>query len=111
MIEEKLLNFMKKRLQVPVVMEEPQKPDDKYVVLEKTGSGRKEYIYTATIVAQSYAKSMYEAAVLNEKVKEAMLSSIEMDDVCACDLNADYNFTDPETHRYRYQAVFEIVHY
>ena len=31
-------------------------------------------------------------------------------DVSACDCNSDYNYTDPETRDYRYQAVFDITY-
>lgn len=110
MIEKVILEYLKRELAVPVHMEEPEKPEKSYVLLEKTGSGRKDYVYGATIAVQSYAPSLYEAAILNESVKEAMLACTE-DTVCSCNLNSDYNFTDPETHRYRYQAVFDLVHY
>lgn len=35
----------------------------------------------------------------------------ELDSVGACRLVRDYNFTDTESRRYRYQAVFEITYY
>ena len=30
--------------------------------------------------------------------------------VFRCELNGDYNFTDTETKRYRYQAVFDLTY-
>lgn len=111
MIEKTVLDYLKTKLPVPVTMEEPEKPGKKYVVLEKTGSGGKDYIFRATIIAQSYGSTLYDAAELNELVKVAMLHITELNEVCRCELNSDYNFTDPKTHRYRYQAVFDLVHY
>lgn len=111
MIEKTILDHLKSTLTVPVLMEEPEKPEESYVIVEKTGSGRKDLICTATVAIQSYASSLYKAAALNEQVKEAMYASPALNEICACELNSDYNFTDPETHRYRYQAVFELVHY
>ena len=111
MIEKIVLDYLSSKLDVPVLMEEPEQKEKRYVLLEKTGSGRKNYIWNATIAIQSYGPSLYEAAELNESVKRAMKDIVGLDQICACEINSDYNFTDPETHRYRYQAVFELVHY
>ena len=42
---------------------------------------------------------------------EAMLALPELDRVAACRLERDYNFTDTETNKYRYQAVFAVTYY
>lgn len=60
---------------------------------------------------QSYGGSLYEAARLNHTVKTAMRDAVTLDDVISCKLNSDYNYTDEETKRYRYQAVFDIRYY
>lgn len=110
MIEEIVRNFLEEKLQLGVYLEVP-KNETTFVVLEKTGSGKEDYINSATIAIQSYGPSLYKAAQLNSLVKEAMEEIIELDDVSSCELNSDYNFTDTETKKYRYQAVFDIVHY
>lgn len=110
MIEEKLLNYLAGQLEVPVHMEVPEDAPDEFVVIEKTGSGMENYIYTATFAVQSYAPSMYEAAALNEMVKDAMSGLTTLPCVSRSALNSDYNFTDTTKKRYRYQAVYDIVH-
>ena len=110
MIETILLEFLKSRLGVPVYMEVPEKDLDVFVVLEKTGSSKVNHIPSATIAAQSYGKSLYEAAKLNEQVKDAIESAIELDEISAVRLNSDYNFTDTATKRYRYQALYVITY-
>lgn len=111
-IEEILLRYLNTVLAAPVYMEVPEHPPDSYVVLEKTGGDRENHLARATIAAQSYAPSLYEAALLNTAVKAAFFSAgEELNELSAVDLNGDYNYTDPETKRYRYQAVFEIYHY
>ena len=40
-----------------------------------------------------------------------MRDAVTLDDVISCKLNSDYNYTDKETKRYRYQAVFDIRYY
>lgn len=111
MIEKVILDYLREALHVPVLMEEPEHPEASFVLLEKTGSGRKDYVNVATVALQSYAPTLYETACLNESVKAAMYGIVNLNVICACELNSDYNFTDPETHRYRYQAVFELTHY
>lgn len=54
---------------------------------------------------------MYKAAELNEEVKKVVAEMIELDSIARVQLNSDYNFTDTETKRYRYQAVFDINYY
>jgi len=54
---------------------------------------------------------MYGAAALNELVKNAVDSLIELDEIASVKLNTDYNFTDTTTKKYRYQAVYDIKHY
>ena len=54
---------------------------------------------------------MFEAAKLNEKIKNLMYDLTTISEVSKVKLNSDYNFTDTETKRYRYQAIFDIYHY
>lgn len=113
MIEKVLYDYMVEAMEgiCPVYMEEPLDKPSKYVLLEKTGSGYSNKIFTATIAVQSYAETMYEAALLNTQVIDAMHDAITLDELGSCRLNSDYNYTDTSTKRYRYQAVFDIVHY
>ena len=77
---------------------------------EKTGSGEEEHINMATFALQSYADSMYEAALLNREVIEKMKNMITLDEIFKVKLNSDYNFTDPSTKKYRYQCIFDITY-
>lgn len=120
MIEKTVLDYLAGNLligttSVPVYMQEPvsRRPDngDTFVVVEKTGSGKENHLCTATIAIQSYAPTLYEAACLNELVKEAMEDIIELDEISKSQLNGDYNFTKVSTKQPRYQAVFDLTHY
>ena len=111
MIEETILNYLSDALEVPVRMEVPQEPPGRFVVLEKTGTGKTNCIPRATIADQSYGTSLLEAARLNEQVKQAMESLDERDEIAAVKLNTDYPYPDTRTKKYRYQAVFDITHY
>ena len=62
-------------------LQKPKNPPSEYVLIEKTGSSRTNYINSATIALQSYADSLYSAALLNEAIKEAMDNSIALNDI------------------------------
>lgn len=111
MIETIVLNYLADNLTVPVLMEEPEERCEEYVLIEKVGSSENDRIQSATVAVQSYAESLYRSAVLNDTVKRAMRDIIVLDSVSRCRLNSDYNFTDTETKRYRYQAVFDLTYY
>lgn len=111
MIEIIVLNHLKAHLSVPVHTDKPENPPNRYVLIDKTGSGKENHLLSSTIAFQSYAESKYEAAKLNEEVKEAVEKMIILDEVAGVELNSDYNFTDTTTKKHRYQAVFDIKHY
>ena len=53
---------------------------------------------------------MYKASELNEIVKEKMDDLITLPNISKSSLNSDYNFTDTQTKKYRYQAVYDIYY-
>ena len=81
-------------------------------VIQRTGGGTLEgHIGTAMAAIQSYGATLYEAAALNETLKAAMAELSELDEIASCKLNSDYDYTDTAKKLYRYQAVFDIIHY
>lgn len=115
MIEISIKKFLESKMSVPVLMEVPKSTVSQFVIIERTGGAQVNHISSAIITIQSYAGTMQKAAELNEEVKHWMLDGIEglitQDDVSSVGLNSDYNYTDTSEKRYRYQAVFDIVHY
>lgn len=111
MIEQIVLEHLAAALAVPVGMEVPDAPPARFAVLEKTSSGREDYICTSQFAVQSYGPTLLAAMELNEQVKAAMDGLDELDEIVSSRLNSDYNFTDTATKRYRYQAVYDVTHY
>lgn len=111
MIEETVRNYLNSRLSVKAYMEEEPDMPEEYILIEKTGGGETNCIKNSTLTIQSFSMSLYGSAKLNEQVKKVMKDSIELDEICKCGLNSDYNYTDTSRKKYRYQAVFDIVHY
>ena len=111
MVEKIVKDYLQSSLEIPVRLEEEDDLGNEYVLIEKTGSSTENHIASATLAVQSYSASLYGAASLNDRVKEAMEEIIELDDISRCELNTDYNYTDTARKKYRYQAVFDLVHF
>lgn len=110
MIEIIIKEYLEKTLKVPVFLEHQSKMPDSFVLFEKTSGGCKDKMNSATFAFQSYGKSMFEAAKLNDELKKVVLGMVELNEIGRVKLNSDYNFTDTTTKRYRYQAVFDFVY-
>lgn len=110
MIAKTLLDYLDSVLDVPVVMEAPEQTSD-YVLIDQTGSSRTNHIITTTFAIQSYGDTLYEAMVLNDAVKDAMVDFAELGNVTRVELQTDYNYTNTATKQYRWQAVYLITHY
>ena len=111
MIEKTILDYLGEHLTVPVYMEEPINKPASYVLIERTGSSESDLIETTTLALQSYGASLYDAAALNMAVKARIKQAVELPSVSAVYINSDYNFTDTETKRYRYQCVAVVTHF
>lgn len=119
MIEQTIYEYLKSEFEgsgVDVFMQVPDQnpaPDYRapFIVIEKTGSSVENWIAESTFAIQSYAATLFDAASLSEQVVKTMFGAIAMDDITRVELNSEYNFTDTETRRPRYQAVFDITHY
>jgi hypothetical protein len=111
MIEKIVIDYLESALSVPVYAEVPEANTGAFVVVEKVGSSRTNYLDAATIAVQSYGDTLVDAAKLNQTAKGLMLEIVNLEQVSAVRLNSDYNFTDTETKRYRYQALFVITYY
>ena len=110
MIAKTLLDYLDNNLNVPVVMEAPEQTTG-YVLIDQTGSSRTNHITTTTFAIQSYGASLYDAMVLNDEVKDAMVGFADLDVITRVELQTDYNFTNTATKQYRWQAVYNITHY
>ena len=110
MIEKIVKNYLEEKLETPIFIEEPEKKIEEYILVEKTGSSRRNGINSATVAIQSYSVSMEKAAILNELVKDTMDAMPMECNVYSSKLNTDYPFTDTKTKRYRYQAIYDITY-
>lgn len=112
MIEKTLFDYLSEQLApTPVFMEKPSPLPDVFVLIEKTGASRTNRIESARFAFQSYDETLYKTAELNERVKEAVDSIIELDEIGSAHFETDYPFTDISNKRYRYQSVYNFTFY
>jgi hypothetical protein len=80
-------------------------------MVQKTGSTTRDRLTTAQIVVQSVTvQSKAQAARMNERLAGVMEGIVGTSGISACHLNADYDYTDTTSKRWRYQAVFDITY-
>ena len=111
MIEKIVLDYLNEALEYPTYTQEQNKGEKNFYLIQKVGSSIDNKIDTSMIAVQSYAPSRIEAAEMNYAMIQAMDDIIQLDEIGKCKKNSDYDYTDTSKKRYRYQALFEIVHY
>lgn len=111
MVEKTLLDYLNSKMSVPCYMERPEDPPDSYILIERTGARRTaRNIMTGTFAIQSIAETLFTAAELNTELIQAMNDFDDITNISHVGLVSYYNYTNPTTHEYRYQAVFEITY-
>ena len=111
MIEAIIRDYLLSVLSVPVYIDVPVNPPAKRVVIERTGGGKDNQVRSAMVAVQSYGATKAEAAGIHEDVLAKLPEIATGNIVSACDVNAEYDYTDTTTKQYRYQAVFDITYY
>lgn len=111
MIEKIVKKYLDEQLDVPSYFEHEKNMPESFVIIQKTGGGGSDYVRYSTFAFQSYAPSLQKAAELNEIVKKTIENLVSVNEVSGIHHNSDYNFTDTETKRYRYQAVYNINYF
>lgn len=91
--------------------EVPKSTAGSFVTVERTAGGETEHIDHATLAIQSWSDTMLSAARLDETVRGLMADLITDTTVSSVSLNSSYNYTNPNTTKYRYQSVYDIVYY
>ena len=95
-----------------VYAERPKTPPEAYWLIEKTSASEENHVKMARMAVQSIsAASLLEAATMSHDAEAVMAALPAAEpDVSRVRLNSAYNFTDPDTKEYRYQAVFDVYY-
>ena len=111
MILQKIIETLQAGLGCYVGVQSPE-TGDRFVLIDQTGSQRRNHLNTVTVAIQSYGPTLADALSINASVEQVMMNRLLADDlIAAVKFNTDYNFTNPETKEYRWQAVYDITYY
>ena len=112
MIEVTLREYLEDNLnKVPVLMEFPKNPPDKFIVLQLADGGQINHIDAATFFVTIYANTLYKAAEIKEKVKTILLNAIEISGVSRSMLGQENAGNDSANHLYTYNLTFNFYYY
>ncbi len=106
-----IVGYLSDKLSIPVYAEEPEIPPKRYVIVGNNGTSKKDNLSTSLISLQVYDTSKADSIQSGNGVCEDFEEIIELDEISAVRLNSRYSFDDVATHRYRYQAVYDVYHY
>ena len=98
MIEQIVLDYLTEHIDVPVFMELPEVPSEDYptmperfILLEKVGGGQTDHIDSGSIAVQSYSlNSLYEAASLDEEMRNVMFGMVALNSISEIRLASNY---------------------
>ena len=101
---------MNEVMEEPCYMQIPEVETLPFVAMQNIGESGTRFVKDVTISFQSYADTLYKAAELNEKVKEAVYNMVSVKNISAVSLNSSSYQPDTRYKRYRYQALFVITY-
>lgn len=110
MIERILQDYLTENA-FPCYLSMPEHPSGSFCILQKTGSGLDDGLFSATMTVQSYGKTKFASAQMNHKIVQVMLNAAALPQISACDLVTDYDFPDVTRKLPRYQAIFNVTYY
>lgn len=110
LIEQRVLEYLQNELGMnDIYMEIPRDRPEMFVVLRVTDRGMSNRINEVTIELSSYAPSKYEAAALDELVRNSMDNIIELDDI-SCRFGGGNDNPDTEIKIPRYRCYFNLFY-
>lgn len=111
MIEAIIIEYLKTKLSIQAFAEIPSKKPKSYVIVEKIDGGKVNQIKAATVSVYSYASTLYGAAELDERVRDAMELIVEDDRISSCRIGGEDRNIDTENKEYRYETIFNLFYY
>lgn len=110
-IEQYTIQYLAESLEIGVSGAVPDGMRGEFVTVEKTGSHVENHVRRATLAVQSWSDSLEGAMLLNSRVVATMKAMSERPEISRSALEADYNWTDTSTKKWRYQATFTVVYF
>ncbi len=109
MIEVTVKTYLESVLEgVSIYLETPEDVSGKFIVFQTIDRGEENQINEVTLEFRSYADSKYEAAVLDESLREAMKTFNEGD--ITAHLGGGNDDTDTTLKKYRYRCYYNLYY-
>lgn len=112
LIEQRVKEFLDVEFaedQIGVFLEIPETIPATFVIFQLVDRGKENHIDAVTLEFRSYAPSKFEAATLDEKVREAMDKLNETTDITAR-LGGGNDNPDTSFKRYRYRCYYNLYY-
>lgn len=110
MIEQTVKEYLDTVLEdVKVFLEIPKQMPDKFILFQLIDRGIENRINEVTLEFRSYAPTKYEAALLDEKLRDAMESMHEGTDI-SCHLGGGNDDPDTTLKKYRYRSYYNLYY-
>jgi len=107
LIEEIIKKYLDDELSVDAFLEVPDSIPTSFVVFHVIDRGKSDQINMATVEFMSYAETKYDAASLDEEIRELMEEIDDHPDV-ACRFGGGNDTNDTTLKRYRYRCYFNF---
>lgn len=109
MIETTVKTYLDTALEgIPVYLETPNDTSGKFIVFQLIERGKEDLINEATLEFRSYADSKYDAAALDEALREAMDTLNESD--ITTKLGGGNDDPDTTLKKYRYRCYYNLYY-
>lgn len=112
MIEQIIKQQLMAYLDVPVVFERPKDAPTSFILIERTGSQKRDCLAKTTFTIRTYADTLYNAFSLATDVVDAVEALNERGDIGGVEFVNLYNNTNNGGFAgYNYQSIWQIAHY
>ena len=110
-IEKTVLEYLQEQLNTADVYPEiPEEIPDTFIVIDVIDRGKADHIDAVTMEIWSYAKTKYEAALLDEQVREAMDNMAVLPEIGSSTIGGGNDSNDKALKRYRYRCYYNIYY-
>lgn len=112
MIEQRIKEYLEKKLNIPVRLMYPEKRPKTFVVIQRmTGGDETNFLASAPFSIASIAPSLFEAMKLDHQIFTAMRSIADGENITGIHYDGGGNWTDPTSGQYRYRSHYTIRYY
>lgn len=109
LIEPIIINYLKTELNMTdVYAEKPTPLPDSYVTVSLRDRGVTNHIEAVTLEFMSYAPSKYQAALLDEAVREAMDNATVLSKVMSSKCGGGSDSIDTDNKQYSYRSYYNL---